>query len=115
MHFGPCHLQLLNQELREAKSAKMEKMKMNVTPNAEASLQQSPAQNHLPQSPPDTPASAQMASSVPPAAPAAHAAGPPPPAKLHLGRDQFQSTRQKLPLFVGLRKKVFSGFGCHLL
>lgn len=84
MHFGPCHLQLLNRELREAKSAKMEKMKMNVTPDAETSVQQSPAQNHLPQSPPDTPASAQTASSVPPAAPAAHAA-PPPPAKLHLG------------------------------
>lgn len=88
--------QLLNRELREAKSAKMEKMKTNVAPEAEASSQQPSAQNHLPQSPLDTPASAQTASSSSPAAPAAQAApsAPSPPAKLHLGRDKKQKQQK---------------------
>lgn len=67
----------------------MEKMKTNVAPEAEASSQQPSAQNHLPQSPLDTPASAQTASSSSPAAPAAQTA-PSPPAKLHIGRDTHQ-------------------------
>uniref|UniRef100_A0A3B5BFZ6 Euchromatic histone lysine methyltransferase 1 n=1 Tax=Stegastes partitus TaxID=144197 RepID=A0A3B5BFZ6_9TELE len=44
---------LLNRELREAKSAKMEKM--DTAPDAQHSPQQSSTQNHLPQSSPDTP------------------------------------------------------------
>ncbi|KAM3600361.1 uncharacterized protein V6R79_022076 [Siganus canaliculatus] len=86
---------LLNKELREAKNAKHEKKDAHVTPDAERSSQQNPVQNHLPQSPPDTPASARTAPSDSPAPPppadpqppeafAAHAA-PPTPAKLHLG------------------------------
>ncbi|XP_070706429.1 histone-lysine N-methyltransferase EHMT1 [Pempheris klunzingeri] len=67
---------LLNRELREAKSAKMEKTETHVAPDAHKSSQQSSTQNHLPPSPPDTPASAQTASSASPAsaAPAAPAA-----------------------------------------
>nr|XP_046230727.1 histone-lysine N-methyltransferase EHMT1 isoform X3 [Scatophagus argus] len=74
---------LLNRELREAKSAKMEKTETHVAPEAEKSLQQASAQNHLPQSPPVTPAPAQTASSASPAPPPP--AAPPAPAKLHLG------------------------------
>uniref|UniRef100_A0A3Q4I0D7 Euchromatic histone-lysine N-methyltransferase 1b n=1 Tax=Neolamprologus brichardi TaxID=32507 RepID=A0A3Q4I0D7_NEOBR len=55
---------LLNRELREAKSAKMES---HVAPDLQKSSPQSPSQNHLPQSPPDTPSSAQTASSASPA------------------------------------------------
>ncbi|XP_034752396.1 histone-lysine N-methyltransferase EHMT1 isoform X2 [Etheostoma cragini] len=90
---------LINRELREAKSAKMEKMETHVAPDAPKSSQQSPAQNHLPQSPPDMLDSAQTASSdspapppaaaTPPAPPAAPetppASAPPAPAKLQLG------------------------------
>ncbi|XP_074474905.1 histone-lysine N-methyltransferase EHMT1 isoform X2 [Sebastes fasciatus] len=71
---------LLNRELREAMSAKLEKMETHVAPDVQKSLQQSSAQNHLPQSPPDTPASAQTASSASPAPPAAPATPPAPPA-----------------------------------
>ncbi|XP_032395631.1 histone-lysine N-methyltransferase EHMT1 isoform X2 [Etheostoma spectabile] len=71
---------LLNRELREAKSAKMEKMETHVAPDAPKSSQQSPAQNHLPQSPPDTLDSAQTASSDSPAPPPAAATPPAPPA-----------------------------------
>ncbi|XP_049460319.1 histone-lysine N-methyltransferase EHMT1 isoform X2 [Epinephelus fuscoguttatus] len=75
---------LLNRELREAKSAKMEKKETPVAADAQRSSQQSPAQNHLPQSPPNTPASAQTASSsaspAPPAAPATPPAPEAPPA-----------------------------------
>ncbi|XP_069561835.1 histone-lysine N-methyltransferase EHMT1 isoform X1 [Brachyistius frenatus] len=83
---------LLNRELREAKSAKIE---TRVAPDVQKSSQQSSVQNHLPQSPPDTPASAQTASSPSPAAPTPSApAEPAEPAapsaspalsKLHLG------------------------------
>ncbi|XP_044029191.1 histone-lysine N-methyltransferase EHMT1 isoform X2 [Siniperca chuatsi] len=89
---------LLNRELREAKSAKMEKMETRVTDDVLKSLQQSSAQNHLPQSPPDTQASARTASPAPaapeapeapaaPASPAAHPAPPtsPAPSRLQLG------------------------------
>uniref|UniRef100_A0AAX7UIY6 Euchromatic histone-lysine N-methyltransferase 1b n=1 Tax=Astatotilapia calliptera TaxID=8154 RepID=A0AAX7UIY6_ASTCA len=88
-------LQLLNRELREAKSAKMES---HVAPDLQKSSPQSPSQNHLPQSPPDTPSSAQTASSAspapvpppqPPPAPAERAAPSASPApvqaKLQLG------------------------------
>lgn len=75
------HLQLLNRELREAKSAKMEKMETHVVPEAQTSSQQSSAQNHLPQTPSDMPASAQTASASsptppPPAAPPSPPTGP---------------------------------------
>ncbi|CAK6965118.1 histone-lysine N-methyltransferase EHMT1 isoform X1 [Scomber scombrus] len=78
---------LLNRELREAKSAKME---TKVAPDAQKPLQQSSTQNHLPQSPAKTPASAQTASSASPAAPPptpAATSAPPAaaPAKLQLG------------------------------
>ncbi|KAI4817192.1 hypothetical protein KUCAC02_009468, partial [Chaenocephalus aceratus] len=91
---------LLNRELREAQTAKME---TEVSPAA----QKPPVQNHLPQSPPDTPASAQTAPSASPApasppapsdpsapgdspapeapAPPAAPAARPAPVKLHLG------------------------------
>ncbi|KAJ4926239.1 hypothetical protein JOQ06_008420 [Pogonophryne albipinna] len=62
---------LLNRELREAQTAKME---TEVSPAA----QKPPVQNHLPQSPPDTPASAQTAPSASPA-PTAAPASPPAP------------------------------------
>ncbi|XP_030292441.1 histone-lysine N-methyltransferase EHMT1 isoform X2 [Sparus aurata] len=72
---------LLNRELREAKSAKMEKMETHVVPEAQTSSQQSSAQNHLPQTPSDMPASAQTASASsptppPPAAPPSPPTGP---------------------------------------
>lgn len=88
MLFASRPLQLLNKELREAKNAKMEKMKTSVASDPESSSPQSSVQNHLPQSPPDTPAPAQTPSSVSPAPPAAQAA-PPSSAKLHLGWDIF--------------------------
>ncbi|XP_069370216.1 histone-lysine N-methyltransferase EHMT1 isoform X3 [Paralichthys olivaceus] len=73
---------LLNRELREAKSATVEKMETNVAPDEQKTLQQS-SQNHLPQSPPETPASAQTTSSASPAPPPTPA--PPAPTKLQLG------------------------------
>ncbi|XP_028273686.1 histone-lysine N-methyltransferase EHMT1 isoform X2 [Parambassis ranga] len=83
---------LLNRELREAMSAKLEKKDSHVAPGVQKSSQQSSAQNHLPQSLPDTPASAQTASSASPAPqppahaePAAPSASAPAPAKLQLG------------------------------
>ncbi|XP_047426015.1 histone-lysine N-methyltransferase EHMT1 isoform X2 [Mugil cephalus] len=82
---------LLNRELREAKSAKVEKMETQPAPDVQKPSQQSSAQNHLPQSPPDTPASAQSATSASPAppplpAPAAPSTSPAPaPAKHQLG------------------------------
>lgn len=102
---GCCSLQLLNRELREAKSAKTE---TRVEPS-----QQPSAQNHLPQNSPDSPASAPTASSpVPPAAPATPPAPPAPedapdppasaapqasptppaPAKLQLGETDSRNT-----------------------
>ncbi|XP_017294050.1 histone-lysine N-methyltransferase EHMT1 isoform X2 [Kryptolebias marmoratus] len=66
---------LLNRELRQAKSAKMESQ---LAPDAQESVQ-----NHLPQSPSDGPAPAQTAPSEP-AAPSAPSASPA-PAKLHPG------------------------------
>ncbi|XP_029940545.1 histone-lysine N-methyltransferase EHMT1 [Salarias fasciatus] len=66
---------LLNRELREAKNAKLEKTENVVAPGTRKPSQQSPAQNHLPQSPLETPASAQTA-------PSASPAPPPPPAPL---------------------------------
>lgn len=75
------HLQLLNKELREAKSAKM---KTNVTPDTQTSSLQSSHENHLPQSLPDTAASAQKASSALPVAPSTDVS-PPAPTKPHLG------------------------------
>lgn len=80
MHVYFSCLQLLNKELREAKSAKM---KTNVMPDTETSSLQSSPQNHLPQSLPDTAASAQKASSALPVAPS-HSS-PPASAKPHLG------------------------------
>ncbi|XP_068430104.1 histone-lysine N-methyltransferase EHMT1 isoform X2 [Clinocottus analis] len=71
---------LLNRELREAKSAKMEKMETQIAPDAQKSSQQPCTQNHLPQSPSDTPASAQTASSASPAPPPAPATPPAPSA-----------------------------------
>nr|XP_029133597.1 histone-lysine N-methyltransferase EHMT1-like isoform X1 [Labrus bergylta] len=77
---------LLNRELREAKNAKMEKTDTHVSPDAQKSPQQSSVQNHLPQSRPDTPASAQTASAQtassttpapPPAIPPPSATAPP--------------------------------------
>uniref|UniRef100_A0AAQ5YUX4 Euchromatic histone-lysine N-methyltransferase 1b n=1 Tax=Amphiprion ocellaris TaxID=80972 RepID=A0AAQ5YUX4_AMPOC len=53
----------------------MEKMEPHVAPDVQKSSQQSSTQNHLPQSSPDMPASAQTASSASPAPPP-----PPPPA-----------------------------------
>lgn len=79
MHIFP-RLQLLNEELREAKSAKM---KMNVMPDTETSSLQSSPQNHLPQSLPDTAASAHKASSTFPVAPSQ--SSPPASAKPQLG------------------------------
>ncbi|XP_058473785.1 histone-lysine N-methyltransferase EHMT1 isoform X1 [Solea solea] len=64
---------LLNRELREAQSAKAEKMETQVAPVVQKSSPQSSSQNHLPQNPPDTPASAHTTSSASPAPP------PPPP------------------------------------
>ncbi|XP_041666969.1 histone-lysine N-methyltransferase EHMT1 isoform X2 [Cheilinus undulatus] len=64
---------LLNKELREAKMAKMEKMDTHVAPETHKPSQQCSVQNHLPQSPPDTPATAQTASSTTPAPPPAAA------------------------------------------
>ncbi|XP_067341315.1 histone-lysine N-methyltransferase EHMT1 isoform X3 [Channa argus] len=60
---------LLNRELREAKSARMEKMETHVAPDAQKSSQQAFLQNHLPQSPPHTPPLVDMASSASPAPP----------------------------------------------
>lgn len=77
--FFPSRLQLLNKELREAKSAKM---KMSVMTDTEPSSLQS-SQNHLPQSLPDTAASAQKASSALPVAPT-HSS-PPASVRPHLG------------------------------
>ncbi|CAJ1070822.1 histone-lysine N-methyltransferase EHMT1 isoform X1 [Xyrichtys novacula] len=74
---------LLNKELREARNAKLEKIDTHVAPDAQKSSQQSSTQNHLPQSTPGTPASAQTASSTTPAPSAAPATSPapaPPPA-----------------------------------
>uniref|UniRef100_A0A672JKR3 Euchromatic histone-lysine N-methyltransferase 1b n=1 Tax=Salarias fasciatus TaxID=181472 RepID=A0A672JKR3_SALFA len=45
-----CDPQLLNRELREAKNAKLEKTENVVAPGTRKPSQQSPAQNHLPQS-----------------------------------------------------------------
>lgn len=75
------HLQLLNKELREAKSAKM---KTNVTLDTQTSSLQSSHENHLPQSLPDMAASAQKASSALPVAPSTDVS-PPAPTKPHLG------------------------------
>ncbi|KAM4527978.1 histone-lysine N-methyltransferase EHMT1 isoform 2-T2 [Odontesthes bonariensis] len=84
---------LLNRELREAKSAKME---TQVASDVQKSSRQSSAQNHLPQSPPDTPASTQTASTASPAAPTEPAA-PAAPAKLQLGSYSagFSSRKKK--------------------
>ncbi|XP_074546297.1 histone-lysine N-methyltransferase EHMT1 isoform X2 [Halichoeres trimaculatus] len=70
---------LLNKELREARNAKLKKMDTHVAPDAQKSSQQSSTQNHLPQSTPETPASAQTAPSAAPA-PSATPAPPPAPA-----------------------------------
>ncbi|XP_072227571.1 histone-lysine N-methyltransferase EHMT1 isoform X2 [Leuresthes tenuis] len=90
---------LLNRELREAKSAKME---TQVASDVQKSSRQSSAQNHLPQSPPDTPASMQTASTASPAAPTEPAAplappAPPASAKLQLGSYSagFSSRKKK--------------------
>uniref|UniRef100_A0A3Q3RJS4 Euchromatic histone-lysine N-methyltransferase 1b n=1 Tax=Mastacembelus armatus TaxID=205130 RepID=A0A3Q3RJS4_9TELE len=65
----------------KAKSAKMETMEINVASDAQKSSQQASSQNHLPQSPLDTPASEGSASPAPPQTPAplASAAQPTPP------------------------------------
>ncbi|KAM6902921.1 histone-lysine N-methyltransferase EHMT1 [Xenentodon cancila] len=55
---------LLNRELREAKSAKME---THAEPDVQNSMKDSSAQFHLPQKPTDSPASEQTASSASPA------------------------------------------------
>uniref|UniRef100_A0A8C2ZSD0 Euchromatic histone-lysine N-methyltransferase 1b n=1 Tax=Cyclopterus lumpus TaxID=8103 RepID=A0A8C2ZSD0_CYCLU len=97
--FG-CYLQLLNRELREAKSAKMEKMETHAAPDAQKSSQQPSAQNHLPQSPPVSSASptppAPPAPEGPPKPPASAAPqacpAPPAPAKLQLA---FSSRKKK--------------------
>ncbi|AWP14950.1 putative histone-lysine N-methyltransferase EHMT1 [Scophthalmus maximus] len=73
---------LLNRELREAKSANVEKTE---TSASETPSRRSPSQNHLPQSQPDTLASAQTASASASPAPPPTAAPPgpaPAPAKL---------------------------------
>ncbi|XP_071774852.2 histone-lysine N-methyltransferase EHMT1 isoform X1 [Centroberyx gerrardi] len=78
---------LLNRELREANSAKMERTESHVAPEAQKAPQQPAPQNQLPQSPSDMPASAQAASAAPSASPAPPAAVPAPapaPAKLQL-------------------------------
>lgn len=77
-------LQLLNKELREAKSAKLERTKSS-DPDPDPCSRQSPLQNHLPQTPAHTPAA--PAQTPPPVSPAPPAAPPAPPAaKLFLGR-----------------------------
>uniref|UniRef100_A0A667YQ51 Euchromatic histone-lysine N-methyltransferase 1b n=1 Tax=Myripristis murdjan TaxID=586833 RepID=A0A667YQ51_9TELE len=80
---------LLNRELREANSAKMERAESHVAPEAQKAPQQSAPQNQLPQSPLDMPASAQAASSassVSPAPPAtAPAPAPAPASKRRMG------------------------------
>ncbi|XP_015228677.1 PREDICTED: histone-lysine N-methyltransferase EHMT1 isoform X3 [Cyprinodon variegatus] len=75
---------LINRELKQANSAKLESP---VAPDVQKSSQPSPASNHLPQSPPETPASAHTASSVSPAAPTEPAApsASSAPAKFPLG------------------------------
>ncbi|KAM3874406.1 histone-lysine N-methyltransferase EHMT1 [Diretmus argenteus] len=62
---------LLNRELREANSAKTERVESEDAPQEQKSSQQSAPQNQLPQSPTDTPASAPAASSASPGPPAA--------------------------------------------
>lgn len=79
-----CCLQLLNRELRQAKSANLESQ---LVPDAQSSSQPPSLLNHLPLSPPDGPASAQTASPAAPTKPAAPSASPA-PAKLHLGETQ---------------------------
>uniref|UniRef100_A0A8C2ZT06 Euchromatic histone-lysine N-methyltransferase 1b n=2 Tax=Cyclopterus lumpus TaxID=8103 RepID=A0A8C2ZT06_CYCLU len=96
---------LLNRELREAKSAKMEKMETHAAPDAQKSSQQPSAQNHLPQSPPVSSASptppAPPAPEGPPKPPASAAPqacpAPPAPAKLQLGlySGAFSSRKKK--------------------
>ncbi|KAM9735295.1 histone-lysine N-methyltransferase EHMT1 isoform 2-T2 [Menidia menidia] len=75
---------LLNRELREAKSAKID---TQVVSDVQKTSQPSSAQNHLPQNPPDTPASTQTASTASPAAQTELAvpSAPPALAKLQLG------------------------------
>ncbi|XP_047228694.1 histone-lysine N-methyltransferase EHMT1 isoform X3 [Girardinichthys multiradiatus] len=68
---------LINRELRQANSAKLESP---VTPDVQKSSPPPSAPNHLPQSPPEMPASAHTAPSASPAAPTEPAASPPPPA-----------------------------------
>uniref|UniRef100_A0A1A7YZC5 Euchromatic histone-lysine N-methyltransferase 1b n=2 Tax=Iconisemion striatum TaxID=60296 RepID=A0A1A7YZC5_9TELE len=70
---------LLNKELRQAKSAKLESQ---VELAVQKSSQLLPVQNHLPQSPPDRPASAPTAS---PAASTEPGAPSPNPTKIQLG------------------------------
>ncbi|XP_035995927.1 histone-lysine N-methyltransferase EHMT1 isoform X2 [Fundulus heteroclitus] len=75
---------LINRELRESSGAKLDSP---AAPDVQKSSQPPPAPNHLPQSPPETPALAHTDSSASPAArtePAAASASPA-PAKLHLG------------------------------
>uniref|UniRef100_A0A1A8DI31 Euchromatic histone-lysine N-methyltransferase 1b n=2 Tax=Nothobranchius kadleci TaxID=1051664 RepID=A0A1A8DI31_NOTKA len=72
---------LLNKELRQAKSAKLESQ---VELDVQKSSQLLPVQNHLPQSPPDGPASAQTASPAASTEPGAPSPSPH-PTKIQLG------------------------------
>ncbi|XP_076025619.1 histone-lysine N-methyltransferase EHMT1 isoform X2 [Genypterus blacodes] len=83
---------LLNKELREAKNAKMEKTQGHVSADA----QTGPQQNQLPQSPPDTPASAHHAAPPHSPAPPPPPAPPAPPAKIQLASySGVMSSRKK--------------------
>lgn len=88
-------LQLLNRELREAKSAKME---THVEPDVQKSTKDTSAQHHLPQNPTDTPASEQTASSASPATPTESAtpSASPVVTKLQLGETDSSNTKNGL-------------------
>ncbi|KAG7240828.1 hypothetical protein INR49_023402, partial [Caranx melampygus] len=102
---------LINRELREAKSAKMEKVETHIAPDVQKSTQQSSSQNHLPQSQPDTPASAQTASSTSPA-PLPTAAPPAPSApsapalnKIQLGALSSRKKKRRMGTYSLVPKK----------
>lgn len=85
----------------------MEKMETHVASDAQKSSEQAFLQNHLPQSPPDTPASAETASSASPAPPptATPPATPvPAPAKLQLGQTDSNDTWWNWPAVKKIKK-----------
>lgn len=95
----------------------MEEMETHVASDAQKSSQQAFLQNHLPQSPPDTPASAETASSASPAPLPAAATPVPAPAKLQLGQTDSSDT-MKLTCCKIFFKKIEStnkSIDCDLL